>query len=1147
MKSSPYYRSVREFQEEGKLWEDRLTKLRAAFDSWVDVQRRWVYLEGILFGSSDIKAQLPAEWSRFKSVDTEFVALMRRIASKPNAMEVLSIPNLQRTLERIGNLMGVIQRALGDYLERQRSDFSRFYFLGDDDLLEIIGNSGEPGKVLGHVGKMFAGIGTARIVTGAELPEDISHRLDAMVSKDGEVVPFIKPVDIAKSMSVNDWLKDLENQMKFTLAHLLEEAVNGDRSNDNTNEGEEGEERFVTWATKYPAQVMILAAQISWSAAVENALQEGDTDAALQQVLSGLEWRLTVMAKTVLRELPPDARKKFEQLITELVRQRDVVRSLKDDKVSDSNDFRWLYHLRYTYDPKAENIAEKLSVALSNAKFSYGFEYLGIGERLVQTPLTDKCYLTLTQALHFRMGGSPFGPAGTGKTETVKALGAQLGRFVLVFNCDETFDFSAMGRIFAGLTQVGAWGCFDEFNRLEERMLSAVSQQILTIQRGLIERQSNIEILGRPIKLHQNVAVFITMNPGYAGRSNLPDNLKSLFRSFAMVVPDRKLIAQVMLYSQGIVSAEKLSGKIVDLFLLCQEKMSDQRHYDFGLRALKTLLVSAGALKRQAIEGKGDLEGEELELEEKNALIVGACNNVLPKLVADDMVVFKDVLEELFPGSSVAKMEDEKVRTELDTICKEHNYLASDGFVQKILQLRQVIEMRHGIMVVGPVGVGKSAALKVLLQALEKVDGTKGDMYVIDPKAINKEKLYGTLDGTTLEWTDGVFTSLLRRIIDNQKGEADRRHWIVFDGDVDPEWVENLNSVLDDNKLLTLPSGERLSIPNNMRIILEVDSLAHATPASVSRCGMVWFSEETISSEMVLQNLLGSLRSSDLVGDGSTGEETPPAQTLFLDSIQSLVVSERTSSLVIDALEFALAETHVMTPTRDRLFLTFKALLIQGINLAISYDENHPDFPITSEHMEKFAKRWLLHSLMWSFCGSASWEVRKKFSDMLTSTSGVIMPGGGDYSLFDYRVRVEDGELELWSSSAPRMEIESHRVSSSDVVITTTNTLRHTDILSAWLNIRTPLILCGPPGSGKTMTLTSVLQSVEGVVLASLNFSSRTTPEIILKIFAQYCTYVRRGKDVVLEPSESLGAQSWLVVFCDEINLPEEDSYGTQR
>lgn len=107
--------------------------------------------------------------------------------------------------------------------------------------------------------------------------------------------------------------------------------------------------------------------------------------------------------------------------------------------------------------------------------------------------------------------------------------------------------------------------------------------------------------------------------------------------------------------------------------------------------------------------------------------------------------------------------------------------------------------------------------------------------------------------------------------------------------------------------------------------------------------------------------------------------------------------------------------------------------------------------------------------------------------------------------------------------------------------------MRHSDILGAWLESRSPLILCGPPGSGKTMTLTSVLQSVQGVVLASLNFSSRTTPELIKKTFAQYCAYVRKGKDIVLEPVESLGAHSWLVVFCDEINLPEEDSYGTQR
>ena len=134
-----------------------------------------------------------------------------------------------------------------------------------------------------------------------------------------------------------------------------------------------------------------------------------------------------------------------------------------------------------------------------------------------------------------------------------------------------------MGRIFVGLCQVGAWGCFDEFNRLEERMLSAVSQQIQTIQEALKEHQLNvlqnlenksakqhseqiqIELVGKSVKVNPHMAIFITMNPGYAGRSNLPDNLKKLFRSLAMTQPDNVLIAQVMLYSQGFRTAEKLA------------------------------------------------------------------------------------------------------------------------------------------------------------------------------------------------------------------------------------------------------------------------------------------------------------------------------------------------------------------------------------------------------------------------------------------------------------------------------------------------------------------------------------------------------------------------------------------------------------
>ena len=317
-------------------------------------------------------------------------------------------------------------------------------------------------------------------------------------------------------------------------------------------------------------------------------------------------------------------------------------------------------------------------------------------------------------------------------------------------------------------------------------------------------------------------------------------------------------------------------------------------------------------------------------------------------------------------------------------------------------------------------------------------DGIKGNSYLIDPKAISKEQLYGTLDGTTLEWTDGIFTSLLRRIIDNQKGEADQRHWIIFDGDVDPEWAENLNSVLDDNKLLTLPSGERLGIPPNARIVLEVDSLKYATPATVSRCGMVFFNENTISDTMKLQHLVGELERQNVSG---TGGEIQATQQLFLQDIKPLFLADDQRSLVVEALDFAMNQEHIMEAGRDRFLCTLKSLLVMGVQMAIQYDENHPDFPMSGEHMKKFSHRWLLHSLLWSFVGSAPWSARKQFSDLLVRTSGVQLPSSEHDSLADYRVKVEDGEYELWSSMVPRMEIESHRVS-SDLVVTTTDTVR---------------------------------------------------------------------------------------------------------
>jgi len=323
------------------------------------------------------------------------------------------------------------------------------------------------------------------------------------------------------------------------------------------------------------------------------------------------------------------------------------------------------------------------------------------------------------------------------------------------------------------------------------------------------------------------------------------------------------MIAQVTLYSQGYKTAERLSSKMVSLFELCSSQLSSQSHYDFGLRALKSVLVNAGNLKRREDKEREKTgKGKDIDIEtwEQNILLRSVCNTLIPKLVSEDITLFNSLLKGVFPNCVIEEVKEDELKNKIIELCKIRNLLPETKFIDKILQLYSIQKMHHGVMMVGQSGTGKSAAWKILLEALTAIDGIKGESYIIDPKAVNKENLYGKLDQTTLDWTDGVFTGTLRKILDNQRGESSKRHWIIFDGDVDPEWAENLNSVLDDNKLLTLPHGDRLQIPPNVRIMFEVESLKYATLATVSRCGMVWFSEDIVTTDMMFSHYLKRLK-----------------------------------------------------------------------------------------------------------------------------------------------------------------------------------------------------------------------------------------------------------------------------------------------
>ncbi|ORY65054.1 dynein heavy chain, N-terminal region 1-domain-containing protein [Pseudomassariella vexata] len=1136
MKHSPYYK---EFEEEASSWEDKLNRVHVLFDVWIDVQRQWVYLEGVFTGNADIKHLLPIESSRFQNINSEFMAVMKKVYKSPMVVDVLGIAGVQKSLERLAELLNKIQKALGEYLEKERVSFPRFYFVGDEDLLEMIGNSNDTMRIAKHFKKMFAGLNG--------LIMDDETIISGFTSKEGEEVRLKKEISLVKTPRINDWLTLLENGMKATLAELLAEAIEAYTpifESENIDQA-----ALNTYMATFPSQIVVLAIQAVWTTAVDKSLSEGGQ--TLQTIFNREVEVLRLLASTVLGDLEVIHRKKCEALITECVHQRDVIERLITLNASSTTFFLWLLQMRYVYETQGDYL-QRLHIKMANAKLNYGFEYLGVPDRLVRTPLTDRCFLTLTQGLCQRLGGSPYGPAGTGKTESVKALGVQLGRFTLVFCCDDTFDFQAMGRIFLGICQVGAWGCFDEFNRLEERILSAVSQQIQNIQLGLKQgaedNNSQIELIGRQLHVNEDTGIFITMNPGYAGRSNLPDNLKKLFRSVAMSKPDKELIAEVMLYSQGFNQAKQLSKQTVPFFDQCAARLSKQAHYDFGLRALKSVLVSSGGLKRARLLTSDGTIGAE-EVVEPEIIVQSIRETIAPKLVRSDVDIMVDVERNCFPGVQYVPASLQKLREAIHRLADERHLVVNDTWMTKVLQLYQIQNIHHGVMMVGNSGSGKSAAWRLLLDAMQQVEGVEGVSHVIDSKVMSKEALYGNLDSTTREWTDGLFTSILRKIVDNLRGEDTKRHWIVFDGDVDPEWVENLNSVLDDNKLLTLPNGERLNLPSNVRIMFEVETLKYATLATVSRCGMVWFSEDTVTPDMMVTHYLDGLRKvafEDLDEDTAAAGQSPVKALQIQSQVADLLEAHLTTDKFIHAaLKEAEGFNHIMDFTVARVLTTLFSLLNKGVRDLIEYNAQHVDFPLDPEQIEAYISKKLLLALVWSLTGDCPLTDRKTFGDNVAGLANFGSPPlDGSSSLIDFDVSLPRAEWTPWQNEVPSIEVNTHSITQTDVVIPTLDTVRHEDVLYSWLAEHKPLLLCGPPGSGKTMTLFSALRKLPNMEVVGLNFSSATTPDLLIKTFEQYCEYKKTLNGVMLSPTQ-IGR--WLVIFCDEINLPAPDKYGTQR
>eukprot|EP01065_Artemidia_motanka_P030559 TRINITY_DN365_c0_g2_i2.p1 TRINITY_DN365_c0_g2~~TRINITY_DN365_c0_g2_i2.p1 ORF type:complete len:4684 (+),score=1932.48 TRINITY_DN365_c0_g2_i2:111-14162(+) len=1097
-------RFVDEFQEQVNKWQKNLGMVESSMVKWMDLQKMWKNLYPIFIESADIREQLQEDARAFQGIDDLYRSMMSKAHNHTSVIEVCCTDTIKRQLQReddfeallshIDETLTTCQKKLSEYLEGKKKLFARFFFISDTDLIDILSKGSDPVAVMRHMAKIIDSVKTYTVRQGTKTAFEI-------VSIQDEVVPTCQELEC--DGPVEEWLGNCIDLMFKTIKSVIFDAYTT-----------YVESPRVQWVMEkgYPGQAVVVASRIWYTQEMEQAfaqLEDGN-DQALKDFYKQQANQIGALINLVLGDLKKNDRKMLVHLITIDVHARDVVGWLIDEKAESRDIFTWQSQLRYSWDDRKGSIID-----ICDASFINGYEYIGLPGCLVITKLTDRCYITLTQALRLIKGGAPAGPAGTGKTETTKDLARNLGIACYVFNCSDQMDYLSLGQIFKGLAMSGSWGCFDEFNRIPIQVLSVVATQVSSILNALKMNKKRFRFMDEEISIIPSVGEWITMNPGYAGRTELPENIKSLFRPCAMCVPDLKNICEIMLAAEGFQDATELAKKFVTLYKLNKELLSPQGHYDWGLRAVKSVLYIAGGLKR------GDPQTPE-----KGVLLRALRDTNMAKLSRDDVFVFMGLIRALFPNMDVPP----KVNPELNEACVkateerkllpgEKSDAAKSGiFVLRCVQLSELLDVRHSVFVMGPAGCGKSECWKTLARAFRMM-GDKCDFKVMNPKAVTSDELYGYIHPQSREWKDGLLSNIFRDYAELSQTNSHSK-WLVLDGIIDAEWIESMNTVMDDNKMLTLASNERIPLTASMRMVFEISDVKNASPATVSRAGIIYINDTDL-------------------GWGPYKDRWVAARD---DEKERQQLDNLFDKYVAHIFEYWKKYMPPPVPVNDLSVVQTICFLLEGL---LTEENIAPGSP--SEAYEKY----FLFVLVWAFGGPLSSDGRINYRDRFSNwwkkefaQNTVRIVTEEKSSIYDVFIPDKSpGAIDYipWAESVKTYK-HNPDVPFADIAIETVDTTRLTFLMNKLSDRRRAAIFVGTAGTGKSNLIMNKLRSCnqQEVSFQMIAFNAMTRPRELQSVMEGYLEK-KHGK--TFGPP----GKKRLIYFIDDLNMPSPDKYGTQE
>ncbi|GFE54116.1 dynein heavy chain, putative [Babesia ovis] len=782
-------------------WITLLTEARTCVEHWNTIETKLKYLTNI-FTSPMVQSRLTKECDLLKELLNKHCLVVTSLRYLNDSCQS------HESLSKIIDLIIILETRLKAYLDDQRFLCPRYFFLRDNELFHIIGMVSIE-ELETNISKMFPG------VAGLQYEDGL---ICGMLSKEREVMPLdgkISTSSVEPSTVLLQFEKEMKRSMHSQILRGIEElqTICSKEIFDSA--------AYWEWLTTYFSQALVVALSVLWTRKMESLTTSNE--------LEGLVSLINSMIKISANRLQNDSTvlQKVEKVSILLIYQLQKTRNLGIVK---KNCCGWQRCIRHYI-----NDSGFVELHIGPNVYPYGYEFMGIGPNLILTSLTETCLISISEAMESYLIGNPQGPAGTGKTETVKVLSTLCGYPFWVFNCSEAFDSTSMERAFAGLCLMGAWGIFDEFNRLGEGVLSSIAETIQQIISCRKQITNVITLVGRNIRLNYNVGIFVTLNPGYLSRRNFPLNMRKLCRPIVMEKVDLRQIIHVMLMLNGISDASIIANGLWDVLNCCRICFGEGI-YDFGLRCSKAILLYMRILMKITTD---DIASNTQYI--NHILDRSLTSIILPRIPLREQLIFRGILRacltadiNLASNPITQHIED---RDSIFTRSLNSNFgdvIQGNYLKEKALQLFHLIGKYNGILLCGPTGVGKTLCLTATLKIIQEIEDSTFEILRFDPNALAIYDLYGNSNSDA--WEDGLFTYFMRTY-----SESGRKVIIIFDGDMDSSWVESMNSVLDDSKVLTLNNGSRIQLTPNITIVFETDCLDYVTLATMSRCALVRF------------------------------------------------------------------------------------------------------------------------------------------------------------------------------------------------------------------------------------------------------------------------------------------------------------------